>query len=100
MNPDHRGVFRRNLLVVAALHLATICGLWIFAIWKNSAGSNETVAWLDGGGFPAGAQQAGAEASPAPADSRGGGYTAPTPAPSRTECLRRRLRKAHPPARS
>jgi len=77
MNTDERGAFRRNVIIVAALHVLVLGGLWFFAIWRNHARSANDLSWLDGGGPPvAGAD---AEASPTP-DEMGDDET-PTPAP-------------------
>lgn len=56
--PEERDTFRRNVIIITALHVAVIGGLWLFSIWKSRANSGENVAWLDGGGFLAGAQSA------------------------------------------
>ena len=82
MNPgeEDRGHFRRNVLIIAALHLLGIGGLWYYSAWVNRASSAENVAWLDGGGDPAGAQD---QASPAPADTPDEEET-PAPTPTAT----------------
>jgi TonB family protein len=80
MNPsgDDRGLFRRNLLIIALLHVVVLGGLWLFAIWRSQARSGETIAWLDGGGMPAGGQEA--QPSPAPEETPQDEDT-PTPTP-------------------
>ena len=83
MNPEDRGLFRRNLLIIALLHVVVIGGLWLFAIWRNEATSGETIAWLDGGGLPAGGQDA--QATPAPEETPQDEDTpTPTPPPETT----------------
>jgi TonB family protein len=62
---EERGTFRRNVIIIAALHVAVIGGLWLFSIWKTEARSGENVAWLDGGGLPVDGQVA-QPAKPAP----------------------------------
>jgi len=82
MNPgeDDRGAFRRNVLIIAALHVVVIGGLWLFFVWKNEATSGETVAWLDGGGPPAGGENA--QPTPAAEDTPQEEETpSPTPPP-------------------
>jgi len=81
MNPgeDDRGAFRRNVIIIAALHIIVLGGFWFYAIWKNHADSPDQVAWLDGGGAPAAEQ---AQSSPAPEDTPADDQDSPTPAPT------------------
>ncbi len=79
---DDRGVFRRNLLVVGALHLVVIGGLWLFAISKHRTRPDENIAWLDGGGLPAAGLDA--QPTPAPADNPPGRRDAERPRPCPT----------------
>jgi len=41
---EERGTFRRNVIIIAALHVAVIGGIWLFSLWKNEARSGENVA--------------------------------------------------------
>jgi TonB family protein len=75
---DDRGLFLRNLLIIALLHVVVIGALLFFGIWRNRASSGENIAWLDGGGLPAGGQDA--QASPAPEETPQDEET-PTPTP-------------------
>jgi len=75
---DDRGAFRRNVFIIAALHIIVLGGFWLFSIWKNQANTPDQVMWLDGGGAPA-AEEAGS--SPTPEDTPADEDT-PTPAPS------------------
>ena len=80
MNPGDEdcGIFRRNLILIAALHVLIIGGLWLFSIWRSRE-STDTIAWLDGGGMPV----AGQDAQPTPAaDDTPDDDTSPTPTPT------------------
>ena len=84
---EERSTFRRNVIIIAALHVAVIGGLWFFSVWKSDAHSGESVAWLDGGGLPVAGQEAQANptsgsAKPTPEDTSDDQDT-PTPAPER-----------------
>jgi TonB family protein len=82
MNPggDDRGAFRRNLLIIALVHVVILGGLWLFSIWKNRVETGETIAWLDGGGLPVGGQES--QATPVPEETPQEEETpAPTPEP-------------------
>jgi TonB family protein len=79
MNPDDRGGFRRNLLLIALLHVLVLGGLWLFATWRNRPSMSQQIAWLDGGGLPVGGQ----DAQPSPADTPEEDETpSPTPGPT------------------
>ena len=80
MNPgeDDSGAFRRNVLIIAALHLLVLGGFWLYSVWRRDANAGQTVEWLDGGGSPAAAQEA--QPSPAADDTPPDDDT-PTPTP-------------------
>jgi len=78
---DDRGLFRRNVLIIAALHVLVIGGLWFFAMWRNEARPGEIISWLDGGGLPVGGQDS--EPAPAPEETPQSEDT-PTPPPEQT----------------
>jgi TonB family protein len=80
MNPggDDRGHFRRNVLIIAVVHIIVLGGLWFYSYWKNHNQPANDIAWLDGGGAPAAADSG---SSPTPEDTPAEDET-PTPSPT------------------
>ncbi len=77
---EDRGTFRRNVIIIAALHVLLLGGLWLFAVWRNSAQQADALDWLDGGGDLAASEKA----QPTPEDDAQPDDETPTPAPEQT----------------
>ena len=56
-----RSHFRRNLIIIAVLHLLVIGGLWFSGVFSNK--TSDEVTWLDGGGEVTGASKEGGAAA-------------------------------------